>query len=394
MIIPIRTDYRRRHTPWVNYALVLANVLLYFLGYNGASQQGMLKIEEWMLHAGDPRLEQFVSCTFLHAGLAHLLGNMVFLWVFGNAINDKLGQAGYLAFYLAGGILASIGYILLGGTGQLLGASGAIAAVTGAYLVLLPATNITLIVWLFYFIWPWEVSSLLFIAFQFVFDLFMTLQGAAGIATGSVAYAAHASGYAFGMIVAVGLLATRLLPRDDFDLLHMVRNRHRRAKFRRVVNQGYDPFRGRAPGGRRVVSHTVTAAEPDTPESLLRQQITQLLAEHDTPAAARGYLKLEELTDEPVLPQPQQLDVANQLMAEQLYPAAARAYERFVEHYGDYQHLGDIHLMLGLIYGRYVQDLDRAAIMLRTAVSQLADESKRQLAERELQSVLERMPPA
>jgi membrane associated rhomboid family serine protease len=389
MIIPIRTDYRRRHTPWVNYALVLANVLLYFVGYNGASPQGMMKIQEWMLHAGEPRLEQFVSCTFLHASIAHLLGNMVFLWVFGNAMNDKLGHAGYLAFYLAGGILASIGYILLGGTGQLLGASGAIAAVTGAYLVLLPATNITLIVWLFYFIWPWEVSSLLFIAFQIVFDLFMTLQGAAGIATGSVAYAAHATGYIFGMLIAAGLLATRLLPRDDFDLLHMIRNRHRRAKFRRVVNSGYDPFQGRAGGSRRVASPPA-----NTPEAQLRSQISQLLAEHDTPAATRGYLKLEELADEPVLPLPQQLDVANQLMAEQHYPAAARAYERFVEQYGDYQHLGDIHLMLGLIYGRYVEDLDRAVIMLRQAASQLADESKKQLAERELNSVLHRMPPA
>ncbi|HAU37877.1 MAG TPA: rhomboid family intramembrane serine protease, partial [Phycisphaerales bacterium] len=110
-MIPIRTDYRLNRIPWMNVAIIVANVAIFFLGFNGAAPLNRMRIDAWMLQPDNPQLEQFFSSVFLHANLAHLLGNMVFLWVFGNAVNDKFGHVGYAAFYLAGGVLAGVGYL-------------------------------------------------------------------------------------------------------------------------------------------------------------------------------------------------------------------------------------------------------------------------------------------
>ncbi|MFW6062245.1 MAG: rhomboid family intramembrane serine protease, partial [Planctomycetota bacterium] len=170
MFLPIRTDYRLRHTPWVNYGLLAANILIFLLGFNTTTAENYRQTMPWMLHADWPQVYQFFSSMFLHADWRHLGGNMLFLWVFGNALNDRFGHVGYLSFYLAGGLLAGLGYLALTPSGQLLGASGAISAVTGAFLVLLPKTRVTLIAFLFVIV-PFEVSSLFFLAFQFVFNM-------------------------------------------------------------------------------------------------------------------------------------------------------------------------------------------------------------------------------
>ncbi|MBN1554114.1 MAG: rhomboid family intramembrane serine protease [Phycisphaerae bacterium] len=392
MIIPLRTNYRLRKTPWVNYAIIAANVLLYTLGYSASTTEHQMRITAWMLQPDTPMIEQFFSCMFLHAGLIHLLGNMVFLWVFGNAINDKFGHAGYLAFYLAGGVLAGIGYLLLAGTAPVLGASGAIAAVAGAYLVLLPATNVTLLVWLLYLLLPVDVSSLYFILFQFLFDSYMTLSSKITPGSGGVAYAAHATGYAFGILVAAGMLAAKLLPRDDFDLLHMLKAWRRRAEYRRMARGGFDPFSPTTPppGMRNVEVKTVEIApakSASAEELQLRKDISAACGDHNLPEAARLYLQLEPIAENPVLSQQQQLDVANQLMATKSYAAAGRAYERFIEHFPRYEFLGDIHLMLGLLHSRYLRQYDQATASLTRALELLDDPAKKAMADDELANV-------
>ncbi len=379
----------------MNYGLVLVNVLLFILGHNASSPANQARISQWMLEPDLPTLEQFFSCMFLHASFWHLLGNMIFLWVFGNAVNDKFGHAGYLAFYLAGGVLAGVGYLLMGGNAPVLGASGAIAAVAGAYLVLLPATNITLIVWLFYLIIPVEVSSLYFIAFQFVFEIFMTLRGLAGPASGGVAYTAHATGYVYGILIAAALLAARLLPRDDYDLLHLLKARHRRSQYRRMAAGGYDPFHPTAGVRMRrtVKTKTVQPTAPpgaETEEMQLRQKINRAFGAHDVPTATELYLELNRLAEEPVLPQQQQLDVTNQLMSSKQYAAAAQGYERFIQHFGNYKYLVDIHLMLGLLYGRYLHQYNLAETYLAGAIEKLTDPNKRKMAQEDLAAVQRR----
>ncbi len=389
MIIPIRTDYRMSHRPWVNYAIVAINVMVFILGYNGMAGG---KIDFYILHPDEPQLHQFFTSVFLHAGWSHLLGNMLFLWVFGNAMNDRFGHLGYFAFYLAGGVLACIGYLVLGATMPVLGASGAISAVTGAYLVLLPRARVTLLL-LLWVIMPFEVSSLYFLLFQFIWNIWLSVTSEmAGQAGGGVAYVAHSSGYAFGIAVAALLLGIKALPRDPFDLLNLLRTFRRRQSYRRMVSTGYNPYspvgehlrRGQA----RTSATTISPTAEEVREYQLRQDISVLLDRHDLTSAADKYLQLVQVAEDPVLPRQQQLDIANQLMATEHHPAAADAYERFLRHYeGSYEHIPDIYLMLGLLYSRYLHQYDQARNYLQKAVERLQDQRKLDLARTELRAI-------
>ena len=394
MIIPIRTDYRMRGTPWVNYALVAINVAVYFAGLNGSG--AMEKIQWLLLQPETPRLHQFFSSAFLHADLWHLGGNMLFLWVFGNPVNDRFGHVGYLMFYLGGAVLAGIGYLLLSGAAPVLGASGAIAAVTGAYLVLLPRARVTVLLFILYII-PFELSSLYFLLIQIVWNLYLTLTPSpTPFASGGVAYAAHSAGYAYGIIVAAGLMAIHALPRDPFDLLNLIRTWRRRTHYRHIVKEGYDPFSFvrpdlRTPPSQWVSTRTVRSTTPNSAEARefeLRRDINDLLGRGDLSTAAGKYLELVQIADDAILPLQQQLDIANQLMAGENYPAAADAYERFLKHYqSTYEHVGDIHLMLGLLYGRYLHQYDRARQLLESAAEKLTDSRKLELARSDLQAL-------
>jgi membrane associated rhomboid family serine protease len=390
MFIPIRTEYRMAHRPWVNYALVAVNVLVYLAGFNGYNKV----IGPWMLNSDDPRLVQFFTSAFLHDDFMHIAGNMLFLWVFGGPLNDRLGHVAYLAFYLAGGVLSALGYMLLGGGGRLLGASGAICAVTGAYLVMLPQVRLTVLM-ILYYITTFQMSSLYFVGFQFLFNVLMTATGTGG----NVAVAAHSAGYVFGISVGFLLLGLKLIPRDQMDLLSMLGHARRRGRYRRMVSQGYKPFQADGPAmgrletsryGRWVEAKSVRSEPSDTEQAReieLRQEIAAACARHDLPVAAEKYLQLVQIAEDAVLARQAQLDVGNQLMAQEQYPAAADAYERFLRHYGAYEHTCDIHLMLGLIYGRYLHQYDRAEHYLSLAVSRLGDERKTAMAQAELDAV-------
>jgi len=394
-MIPIGTDRRLKHTPWVNYALVAANVFVFIFLQRTRSDLPAMRI--YLLHPDNPELHQFISCMFMHGNWAHLIGNMIFLWVFGNAVNDRLGHVGYLAFYLAGGIFAGIGYVLLSGTAPVLGASGAISAVTGAFLVLFPRVRVMVLLFLFYLLVPFEVSSLFFLLLQFGWNLYASLVQPGG----GVAYVAHTTGYAYGIIVSAVLLGCKILPREPYDLLSLIRTWRRRWGYRRVVATGYDPFSPmrrppvRVGSARRwVKSKTVATHTPQSPEAMemtLRKQIAEDHARGDFASAAQGYLQILQINPDSVLPLNQQLDVANYLMSACQYLQAARAYEQFEKYYKDYQYIGDVRLMLGLIYSRYLHQDERAEMYLSRAIPDLMDQDKIDLARRELEQVRGRL---
>ena len=395
MIFPIKTDYQMSIRPWVNYSLIIANVLIFLMGYNGMTAAGMSRIDLLMLRPDPPQMLQFFTAMFLHASWMHLIGNMVFLWVFGNAINDRFGNLGYIAFYLAGGVVSGVGYLTFSGQVPSLGASGAISAVTGAYLVLLPRVRLTVLAWII-FIQVFEMSSLFFLAIQFAFNMWMSVGklGGANIG-GGVAYWAHSSGYLFGIGVAAALLVLRILPRDTFDLLNLIRSGWRRHEYRKMAAKGFDPFSqtrvSKSPGkSRRVHAKTVETATPDSPavrEMKLRSEISQACGRHDLQTASAKYLQLIQIADDAILGRSQQLDVANQLMSTDRQAQAADAYERFLQHYSQYEHIADIHLMLGILYGRYLHQYDRAANYLEKAAAKLEDPKKVELAKADLAMV-------
>ena len=155
LIIPIRTESEIRRTPLANYLLLGANVFLFLVLDQVLSGEAIssFKMRYLALHSDEPALYQFFTYQFLHADLWHLFGNMLFLWIFGDNVEDWLGSGRYLLFYLAGGVLAALAHVFTNATSLLptVGASGAIAAVMGAYLVLHPRAQIQSLIILFFY---------------------------------------------------------------------------------------------------------------------------------------------------------------------------------------------------------------------------------------------------
>ena len=147
------------------------------------------------------------TSMFLHGGWLHLLGNMLFLWIFGNNVEDRLGSIPFLLFYLVGGIAAALTQVVIDphSTVPLVGASGAIAAALGAYIVLFPGARILSLVFLGFFYQLLEVPAIVVLGFWFALQLVNGFAAfGAETAQGGVAFFAHIGGFVFGL--AVGLL--------------------------------------------------------------------------------------------------------------------------------------------------------------------------------------------
>jgi membrane associated rhomboid family serine protease len=152
----------------------------------------------------DDILDVFTS-MLMHAGLAHLAGNMLYLWIFGDNVEDSLGHGRYLAFYLVGGVLASVAHILTNPISDIptVGASGAIAAVLGAYLVLFPYSRINTFIPLGFFSQLTVLPASIVLGLWFVLQLFNSVLAFGGADVGSVAFVAHVGGFVAGLIMAL-----------------------------------------------------------------------------------------------------------------------------------------------------------------------------------------------
>jgi rhomboid family protein len=224
-MIPLRDDVPSRTYPVVNVALIALNALafLWELGlgpgleralyhvavvpvlFTGGEHFGLLRV---IGSALDPALAFRVFLSmFLHGGFAHLLGNMLYLWIFGDNVEDRMGHGGYLVFYLLCGWLATYAHILSEAGSRIpsIGASGAIAGVLGAYFVLYPHARVV-VAWpppLLFFLPLMQLPAILVLGFwfvqQFLFGLFSL--GAATAGTGGVAFWAHAGGFLVGLVL-------------------------------------------------------------------------------------------------------------------------------------------------------------------------------------------------
>lgn len=385
MFFPVRTDRRNTRIPWVNYALIGLNVVIFMLtarqvatfgpaaaqGYNLEQIFQGLPVVRFYLWPDDPHLYQFLSYQFLHQDWMHLLGNMLFLWVFGNSVEDRLGKIGYVLFYLAAGILAGIAHALPAGAAPVLGASGAVAGVTGAYLALFPLSDVTIV---FIFGGSFEVSSLILICFRIAQDVLFQLFG-----IGGVAYLAHLGGYAMGFVVGMALLITRLLPREPVDMLALIEHRRRRHQFKRMARQGFHAWdhAGANPASAGVAAAATKELSPQAQDLMRRRAaISRALADHRLPEAARLYSDL--LRDDPkqVMAQQAQLDLANQLMSDGRYDTAAAAYELMLAAYPHYAQRHHVELILGLIYARYLDAPARARQLLTGALPHLGSDDE------------------
>ena len=389
MLIPIGTDNPLRRRPLMNYLLIAANVMIFLLTYHPqTSRHGEIVsiLAQWAqtykLFPADPALYQFITYAFLHASWGHIIGNMLFLYIFGANVNDKLGNLGYLLLYLGGAVFSGLGHTFTS-SAPVLGASGAVATVTGAYMVLFPKTYIH-VLYVIFFIGSTEIPAIYFILLKLI--VWDNILGPNLGASGNIAYTAHLAGYAFGIAIPLALLALKMLPHSHFDLWALLKRSHRRQQFRSSVNAGYEPF-GPAAKLRKKVDATVTDDPPDEQSrniAALRTEIAEAIYATDLDTAAGKYLTLIELDHQQVLPQQQQLDIANKLMQTNRHAQAAAAYEVFINRYQRYPFLAQSQLMLGLIYSRYLNQKDLARKHLTDALEKLSDPGQKQMCQDEL----------
>jgi membrane associated rhomboid family serine protease len=188
----------------VTALIIAANAFVFLLELGG----GEAFVKRWAVIP--VRIEHghhlitIVTAMFMHAGWLHILGNMVFLWAFGPAIEDAMGRFRYLAFYLVGGVVAMLAQVAgsPGSTVPCLGASGAIAAVMGAFIVIYPRDRIRTFVWILIFIRVTYIPAVVLIGVWFLFQLLSVVGSVATVQTGGVAYLAHVGGFVFGVATA------------------------------------------------------------------------------------------------------------------------------------------------------------------------------------------------
>jgi membrane associated rhomboid family serine protease len=239
-VFPIRDNIPTERTPWVTILLILANVLMYFLFQHGTVTLGdpstraylanlienasiPYELTHWGQHcvlAGGQRIAcgtipnphgyaptwatPFLS-MFMHGGLLHLGGNMLFLWIFGNNVEDSMGRARFVVFYVLGGLAATALQVAVSPSSPVpnIGASGAIAAVLAGYLLLFPRARVVTFVFIIFFFTILELPAIFFLGVwiveQVVFGA-LGLAQPAGSGGGGVAYFAHIGGFVFGLL--------------------------------------------------------------------------------------------------------------------------------------------------------------------------------------------------
>ena len=230
-MIPLRDTIPSFHFPVVTVSLICVNVLVFLAEINMGPQALEATFRTWgivpvcLTQPGSrfwdvvracreypsPPLHYFtlVSSMFLHGGWMHIIGNMWSLWIFGDNVEDRLGRIGFLLFYLLSGLAAGAVHIATnpGSIIPTVGASGAIAGVMGAYLLLFPQATVVTLVPIFFFLHVVELPAVLFLGFWFLTQLFSgTLSlAAAGAQAGGVAWWAHIGGFVVGFLWAVPL---------------------------------------------------------------------------------------------------------------------------------------------------------------------------------------------
>src|SRR3954462_2447935 len=239
-MLPLRDNIPTSRTAYVTYGLIIANVLVYFFWQRGGltlgdptsahyicQLQDYAAIPKEITHPGGEQVMIATGCPhpptansyltiftamFMHGGLLHLGGNMLFLWIFGNNVEDSMGPVKFLIFYLLSGIAALGLQVAIGpdSTVPTLGASGAIAGVLGGYILIYPRARVLTLIFLFVFFTFIEIPAYLFL---FIWFAEQAVFGAVDLTTpsgggGGVAYFAHVGGFAFGLL-AIKLFAKR-----------------------------------------------------------------------------------------------------------------------------------------------------------------------------------------
>ena len=209
-MLPLRDDIPSHSRPFVTYAIIGLNVgvYLYELSLGSALNTFILQygaVPSCIFNpAGVATYFTLLSSMFIHASIMHIVGNMLFLWIFGDNIEDRMGHLFFIVFYILCGLAGTLLHSITDPNSQvpMVGASGAISGIMGAYILLYPKARILALVPLGFFLRIMKLPALVFLGIWFFYQFFLGIL-AIGTKSGGVAYFAHIGGFAVGLVIAL-----------------------------------------------------------------------------------------------------------------------------------------------------------------------------------------------
>lgn len=389
MLIPLGSDRPNERKAVVTHAIIAINigvfVALALLAKTDPELAGRIT-DAGAISRDHFRIWQPVTSTYLHGGFMHIFGNMIFLLVFAPPVEDRFGRIGFVVFYTLGGAASGLAHIALEHA-PAIGASGAVAAVAGAFLVMFPKTHIRAFVF-FIFIGIFMIPSWWLIGMFIVLDLFSQVFSSGN----GIANLAHLGGYAFGISIALGLIITGLIPRQPYDLFSIAKHRHRR----RVI----------AGAGKRFDQSTARVhtdhphARPSDPDAediaQRRARIGTLLATDQAGEGADAYLAMVKAYGGKPLPltmnRDAQYQIANTLYQRGEHIAAAEAFTRLLDAYPGDPERHIIAVLIARTRAHDQHDPAGAVEMLEALADRAHDDETTALVERELAAVRAMIP--
>ncbi|MDP6986760.1 MAG: rhomboid family intramembrane serine protease [Phycisphaerales bacterium] len=376
MFILLGTDLPRTRRPVVTETLIVLMMLAYLaVLVVGALDRDAAErlIDGLALSARDFHWWQVVTYQFTHDNpliggtehplwrLLHLGFNMMGLWVFGSAIEGRMGRIGFAIFVLMGGVVAGLAHIATS-PNPVIGASGAVCALVGGFLMLFPQCRIRVLV-VFFLITFWMAPATLIIALWVALDLI----GWVGLGDSGTAYAAHIGGYLWGVGTVLALLPTPVFNRDGSDAVALLKHRRRRHVLAHAVSK--------PPTGTPPPEATID------PSAAFVSAVRGRLSQGNIDAAASMWCRLATDYEGAVLPEKDQLMLANHLHTTGRRYEAADAYRRYLERYGKSPSAGEVRLLLGLLLVRFLGRGAEAIPLLEQAKRDAATTQRKSLAE-------------
>jgi membrane associated rhomboid family serine protease len=385
VIIPLGTERGFHSRPIATVTLIALNVAAFAAliasagahgGPLGDGSEGVLGRFSFMGIHG-PDWWRWITYAFLHSPTdwLHIGGNMLFLWVFGPTVEEKLGHVGFSVLYLLGAVVSAWSHSLVS-PAALIGASGAIAAIGGAFIVLAPLAPFRVLVF-FLVVGVYTIPAYWVIGFALARDFI-------GLGTPSgVSNAAHLGGYALGISSTLLLLATGVLKREQrWDIISIFQHRRRLQAFKAAsaINQEREQ-RVLAPTNSKPGSRARAKPESASPDSesiaMARANVSAELARHNLPAAMVAYkdmlAKFSKGGTSIILSRQNQLILANALFQSGDAATALPAYRHFLVQYPRDPEAAHVHLMLALIRTRYVPEVGEARREVDIALATLTD---------------------
>lgn len=395
LILPISVDYRARRPPAVNYFLIAVNMLVFILMHGPEGKDILARFALVTPPDAGFHVYQLVTYAFLHASTGHIAGNMLFLFVFGRPLCDRLGHVGYLAFYLGASVLAGLAQIASAEPGTLcVGASGAVCAVMGAHLVLHPLNEVRTFYWVFFIAGIFYVPSLVLVGIWAALDVVMMYASPGA----RVAYPAHVAGYLAGGAAMLLLLQTGLLRRKGVDLLSWLTGRladgtpWRRGLL--SINADVNPVLRQAPPSdvahARKIQGLGIPGLADT-EEFIQAGLLHAVAMGDVGQALHLYERCVVANPGAPLLLQVSVTVGNWYLRAGRYSEAVEAWRRAtVQHPAD-PLIPNIHFSMGMVLSRHLNEPEAALSHLAIALPKLSNPDRARMARTEVRRLRRRL---